>query len=105
MGRHHRPLPDCGGEVLGYAFGGRSGVGGVLGCCLGCERLLRRPIAGVGILKTDLELALRATPYLPVTVRDSNAVKSDGAELDQAVSALLAAELLVASTRGPRATG
>lgn len=42
---------------------GRSRVGGVIGCCLVCERQLRRSVGGVQAVAEAMHPVLEGTPF------------------------------------------
>lgn len=81
--------PACGGEAVGFAMGGRSRVGGVIGCCLVCERRLRRPIGGLGAVAAAMAPALEGTPYTVTRTVWTPAPPAAAEAFDAAVAAVV----------------
>ena len=59
----HGRCPLCGGEVFGYMITAMLSAGGIKGCCLVCEREVRRPIGSVVVLGDLVKQILSDTPY------------------------------------------
>jgi hypothetical protein len=58
----HGSCASC-GEVWGYCFGGTSKLGGVLGCCLVCEREVLREIGSATVVEGLVRPILEETPF------------------------------------------
>lgn len=88
--------PACAGRVVGYAMGGMSRNGGVIGCCLVCERELRRHVGGLATVAAALRMALDGTAYQVSAVRHylTGPLSAPGQEFDAAVEEVVAEELL-----------
>lgn len=55
--------PECRREVFGWTFGGLMALGGVIGCCLGCEAEFISRIGGMPRIGKDIRPILQSTPY------------------------------------------
>ena len=55
--------PRCGGEVLGFAFGGNLSRGHISGICRDCAAWLRRPVGGIGGYMAAIRPALADSPF------------------------------------------
>lgn len=89
--------PSCGGRVVCFAMGGTPNVGGLIGCCLVCERQLRRPMDGLAAVAEAMAPILDGTEYEVSGMRSHRMQhwpqgKPD--EFDAAVGEALAGEVM-----------
>ncbi|HEY9504769.1 MAG TPA: hypothetical protein VIQ27_02245 [Gemmatimonadales bacterium] len=55
--------PRCGGDVLGFAFGGNLSRGHISGICLRCAAWLRRQVDGIGDYMSAIRPALQDSAF------------------------------------------
>jgi hypothetical protein len=55
--------PRCGGDVLGFSFGGNLSRGHIHGICVRCAAWLRRYVDGIGAYMTAIRPALEDSPF------------------------------------------
>ncbi len=55
--------PRCGGDALGFGFGGNLSRGHMHGICLRCAAWLRRPMDGIGDYMSAIRPALEDSPF------------------------------------------
>jgi hypothetical protein len=82
------PCPECGSAGYGFAFGGMLTVGGVVGCCTGCERHLFRQIGGLATVGRVVDAYLKGTPFFLKSGFFGGTQGSDGQELLDALASL-----------------
>lgn len=82
------PCPNCGGTGYGFALGGMLSVGGVVGCCTGCERHLFRQVGGLATVGRIADSYLRNTPFFLRSAFFGGTCGSDGQELLEALASL-----------------